>query len=94
VPLPAAAQLGIWAEVFAGVVESTRGHVEKKQASTYEELLAEQEAKAEEVRPSKPFPAAWPSPDTPCLQWECLTACLRQPLLASGQLRSGHASEC
>ena len=43
-------QLALWAEVFAGVVEDTKGHVEKKQASTYEELLAEQEAKAEEAR--------------------------------------------
>ena len=42
-------QLGIWAEVFSSVVEDTKGHVEKKQASTYEELVAEQEAKAEEV---------------------------------------------
>ena len=44
------AQLALWAEVFAGLVENTKGHVEKKQASTYEELVAEQEAKAEEVR--------------------------------------------
>ncbi len=32
------------------MVEDTKGYVEKKQASTYEELVAEQELKAEEVK--------------------------------------------
>lgn len=31
------------------MIEDTKGYVEKKQASTYEELVAEQELKAEEV---------------------------------------------
>jgi hypothetical protein len=44
------AQLKLWSEVLQSVVEDTKGHVEKKQASTYEEILAEQEQKAEEVR--------------------------------------------
>ncbi len=42
-------QVKLWAEVFGSVVEDTKGYVEKKQASTYEEILAEQEQKAEEV---------------------------------------------
>lgn len=42
----------LWAEVFGSVIEDTKGYVEKKQASTYEEILAEQEQKAEEVRNS------------------------------------------
>ena len=39
----------MWAEVYSSVIEDTKGYVEKKQASTYEELVAEQEQKAEEV---------------------------------------------
>ncbi len=40
----------IWSEVYSSLVEDTKGYVEKKQASTYEELVAEQELKAEEVK--------------------------------------------
>lgn len=42
-------QVKLWAEVFGSVIEDTKGYVEKKQASTYEEIVAEQEQKAEEV---------------------------------------------
>ena len=35
------------------MIEDTKGYVEKKQASTYEELVAEQELKAEEVSASE-----------------------------------------
>lgn len=42
-------QVKIWSEVYSSVIEDTKGYVEKKQASTYEELVAEQELKAEEV---------------------------------------------
>lgn len=42
-------QVKLWSEVFASVIEDTKGYVEKKQASTYEEIVAEQEQKAEEV---------------------------------------------
>lgn len=44
------AQVKLWTEVFGTVIDNTRGYVEKKQASTYEEILAEQEQKAGEVR--------------------------------------------
>ncbi len=46
----------LWAEVFASVIEDTKGYVEKKQASTYEEIVAEQEQKAEEVGTSPAAP--------------------------------------
>lgn len=42
-------QVRVWSEVYSSVIEDTKGYVEKKQASTYEELVAEQEQKAEEV---------------------------------------------
>ncbi len=42
-------QVRTWSEVYSSVIEDTKGYVEKKQASTYEELVAEQELKAEEV---------------------------------------------
>ena len=42
-------QVKVWSEVYSSVIEDTKGYVEKKQASTYEELVAEQELKAEEV---------------------------------------------
>ncbi|KAK9906790.1 hypothetical protein WJX75_008099 [Coccomyxa subellipsoidea] len=42
------AKVKLWSEVFASVIEDTKGYVEKKQASTYEEIVAEQEQKAEE----------------------------------------------
>ena len=42
-------QVKMWSEVYSSVIEDTKGYVEKKQASTYEELVAEQELKAEEV---------------------------------------------
>ena len=42
-------QVRMWSEVYSSVIEDTKGYVEKKQASTYEELVAEQEQKAEEV---------------------------------------------
>ena len=35
--------------MYGSLIEDTKGYVEKKQASTYEELVAEQELKAEEV---------------------------------------------
>ena len=42
-------QVRTWSEVYSSVIEDTKGYVEKKQASTYEELVAEQELKADEV---------------------------------------------
>ena len=42
-------QVRVWSEVYSSVIDDTKGYVEKKQASTYEELVAEQEQKAEEV---------------------------------------------
>lgn len=50
IEVPVGVQVRLWSEVLQSVVEDTKGHVEKKQASTYEEILAEQEQKAEEVR--------------------------------------------
>ena len=46
-------QVRTWSEVYSSVIEDTKGYVEKKQASTYEELVAEQELKAEEVSTSE-----------------------------------------
>ena len=48
-PLLGVLQVRTWSEVYSSLIEDTKGYVEKKQASTYEELVAEQELKAEEV---------------------------------------------
>ena len=48
-PLLGVSQVRTWSEVYSSLIEDTKGYVEKKQASTYEELVAEQELKAEEV---------------------------------------------
>ena len=42
-------QLKVWGEVYQTVIESTKGHLETKQGMSYDDIIKEQEQKAEEV---------------------------------------------